>query len=1246
MMDWGQATGASATGASSGSTTSAGGSGGGASSGGNWASFPGESGGGGSGGGDWGGNYTEPWQPYVPIQGLSGSGVSSQDKTIDFWEAQALARSYGVSDADIAKHSFGTVSNSQNDVLAWIKSVLGSKTFATLKPSAKEASELSTSSKAIKKVVQSAAGVDESDISSRSSVTQKSSSSTAQTEAVRRSFEFTDKDFQDAAVLAAQNEYADSHTQNNDLGVHPNDESNGSNPNWQDKNESGKATVITQIDYAGLLGAGKVGQWVAGKIISSVLGGVTRSNANDKMKEIERAYASGEISDEDYDRVYSELKDSVYTSKWPTFSEYIKDLSDTVSALNREGQDAMAYFVSKAGLDIADQVYPGTLNDSRYQSMKMEEISAKERSDAKRSEGAKEGNVHVSSLGDIDIFGALKNVIPDTSGLFSRKDESTEDSGVSVPGKSTVPVDSSTSVDTGTSTALGKAALSSGPNLETVNTKISGTDYPQSNDEKKQVARQTLDEMYPGESGPGGDNELIERYFWPYVPAMTQGQVDMKSLANAARQYETVLYGSAPEIANATGNNVSGPWATSDNNTVSSINDDDRKKIIAELNKQWIKNGIPAASIAMFNAGMGSALNRDDGQNTIQKYVTDGGLRQDIESDRIFMSTQAAKTFFASPSGQMAVGLTLGVIGTVGAFMAAGPVGAVAAAGTLPFQTTEFANYFGADPFRAKNNLQMSGKLASDRSYQYDQNYQTAQNAVKDIGLLKSTSNPAQNLLNIQAAELALKSAQEELKRQYVYLEAVGNYDPEVKRMQYLEQALNNNKSLFDVDGNYIAKEDPPAALKLVNVPDHVTVTFASGKLKGGDGTVYIANVPTTSTVEIALPDGTVIKQDKITLSPFGGDQEFDVQAAIDRYQSYHPPSEETDIDRIRTIILPSGMSFSVGGKTYGPFATQKAFDVKLQEGVTTPVSFQQEDKQTKVVNFPSMGESWASYYPILEDAYKPYTESALPTAITFDVEEGSRLWVNGKEYANPENLLALPVTPGYYEVVIQSPSGGKWTKKVYVANEQVLNVSGYDIPETKKTASSGGGGGGGGSIPSSRQSSTTASMGYITYGDTCVNASRIEQDGATITPTIGVKYAISVGYHSIIIEKSGYDTWTKTVYISEGDTLTISPAFTASSGSSSSNSTSGSGNTTTDTTNTPTRRVFINSDPSSAKVLINGGSIGEWTPCYADLPYGYYTVTTQKSGYQDASSTVWVSATAIKWGSEADSLAAQAGVI
>lgn len=262
---------------------------------------------------------------------------------------------------------------------------------------------------------------------------------------------------------------------------------------------------------------------------------------------------------------------------------------------------------------------------------------------------------------------------------------------------------------------------------------------------------------------------------------------------------------------------------------------------------------------------------------------------------------------------------------------------------------------------------------------------------------------------------------------------------------------------------------------------------------------------------------------------------------------------------------------------------------------------------------------------------------------------EGQKIYINGLEankYLSEDNYLAVPYGAGKYDVRIVNPDGSTayHNPDEYVSDGKMtaLPLTMGEDPKApyQKQSYSGGGGGGGGSSGggggggSSYQPPPEPET-LIIYGPTCKDA-EIWQDEVQVYPEIDEPYSISPGYHSIKAERVGFKPWLKTVYCASGDSITVSPAFEP---------VEGSGEPTEPVDSTFPKRVFINSDPSGALVLVNGSSSGEWTPCYLDLPEGYYTFTIKKSGYDPYDIVCYVGEV-IAWNQQAVELATSRGWI
>ena len=216
-------------------------------------------------------------------------------------------------------------------------------------------------------------------------------------------------------------------------------------------------------------------------------------------------------------------------------------------------------------------------------------------------------------------------------------------------------------------------------------------------------------------------------------------------------------------------------------------------------------------------------------------------------------------------------------------------------------------------------------------------------------------------------------------------------------------------------------------------------------------------------------------------------------------------------------------------------------------------------------------------------------------------------------------------ISPGYHAIRMTKPGKKPWSKTIYVSEGSTLTVS----PAFEDLSP----GEPGTSEPGS--STPTSSMASIIYGVTTSGA-EIYQDDVRVYPVPGESYSISPGYHAVRINMPYKKPWTKTIFVGEDDTITVSPAFE---------------DLPTvipeePTTSEPiTRRVYINSSPSDAKILLDGLATGQWTPGYLDLEPGYYTIGISKSGYKAQEHPLWVS-DIILWDDAAKNAARAAGAI
>ena len=747
--------------------------------------------------------------------------------------------------------------------------------------------------------------------------------------------------------------------------------------------------------------------------------------------------------------------------------------------------------------------------------------------------------------------------------------------------------------------------------------------------------------------------ENLAKYFSPMLPAMTQNDVDLRVVAKHAQLYEDLFNGDRDAFESFDNPLINSVDTSGDFTGWNSLNERERQWILKEWNQQMIDDGIPAISQAYFNAGIYDKLKKDYHTEDTAEWMRKGGILDAINNDTLWQASSGAKEFLHSKNGMAAVGLTFQGIAVIGSFMSAGPIGAMAVAGTTPFSATEGWQTWGDNPFVSKANLQLDANYAWDFSSQHDQLFNVAKGAVDDLGFKANSNDPEVNKLLMQRSDEALEALAKSLRDNYVMLQATGTYDSEVEKYDLLRARSLSGKDQFTEQGEFDKKKYQPSYADLRNIPSGYHVewngeTRPSGnkKIRAGDGT--------TESVVIAINDktGERIPLGTVKVQPFGQDTIYDVGSAIEKALSYKKGDSDSVTTGKTTVYVPPGIKFEYLGKTYTGGENGISYDIKRQDGAPLRLTFESIDGSkkplTEYIGFPETGWNQYSVPSDLKGATVGSQQGSTVEGFQTYLSPGQRLYWKDLDitgYIDPETGKVAMPGPGTYYLSIVNPDGTKTSKNVYVGagtfNTLDLGDTSYK-PAAKTSHSSGGGGGGGGGGGSATykpaataRRAAPSSMAMIIYGETCRDA-RIWQDDVEVAPEIGKSYSISPGYHSVKIEKDAKKPWLKTVYCVANDTITVSPAFED-----------------LDVVNPPAdeepsgeeqlKRVFVNSNPSGAKVLINGAASGQWTPCFFDLPEGYYLFTIQKSGY-DAYDIKCYVGEVIAWNEQASALAASRG--
>ncbi len=325
--------------------------------------------------------------------------------------------------------------------------------------------------------------------------------------------------------------------------------------------------------------------------------------------------------------------------------------------------------------------------------------------------------------------------------------------------------------------------------------------------------------------------------------------------------------------------------------------------------------------------------------------------------------------------------------------------------------------------------------------------------------------------------------------------------------------------------------------------------------------------------------------------------------------------------------------------------------DLTIKGDGTTNIVFRDPDGNTRYTRVTNNDPYQSKYITGLDSmpiVDKPYEQTRqAPKANSGTVIFGQDA-IPGAEYYFDGKLLtaadrAKPVLAGDHSLVIKQAGYKDLERTVSVSGGETNYISLYHAmtpePEKKTYADYGGGGGGGGDYSYGggggySYSPPQPAVTTITYGQAASGA-EIYQDEVRVYPVIGELYSISPGYHAVRMLKPGKKPWSKTIYVGEGDTITVSPAFEDLPAE------EPEGPVVVEPTS---KRIFINSVPSEAKILLDGLATGQWTPGYLDLEYGYYIIGISKTGYVLQERPLWVS-DIVLWDDAAKNAAIAAGV-
>lgn len=768
---------------------------------------------------------------------------------------------------------------------------------------------------------------------------------------------------------------------------------------------------------------------------------------------------------------------------------------------------------------------------------------------------------------------------------------------------------------------------------------------PQTNEELGYVYAEALSKYNP-EGNANGDNENIAKHFTGLIPVIIQGEIDPAKLSDLINRYTEYKNG-AVSTSHQTYIPGIGYVGQQSQEPFKDLELHEQKRIIQELITAGAQEDIPIGYTLPLINELIQSEDREGSRRDLNNYVANGGLEKDLKAFGSGSPVSDLMGWATSDEGLVTIGAAFGALATAGAFVIGGPLAGVGALGMSEYATTELVQMFGTNVFRTKAQQQNAGVYSADHKMRYNEAFKSTESQFYDFGKYYKDWDPATRIQKLADLKQAYKDQGTQLRNETVFLSDLGIYPSELKRWQNLGNSFDGLEKLVDpITGELTGLKSIPAELN-ITPPD-------GGRVVGPDFVVGARNSPSitlkdqgTVSVQIYDKNDNLVKTEAINYYP--GNIITKDYSNLLAYESTKSSSDAADVTTGKTTIyVPEGIKFDYLGKTYTGGQGGTSFDIKREAGAPLRITFESVDGSkkplTEYIGFPDTG--W-NQYSVPADL-KGSIGGSVQGLQTY-LSEGQRLFwkdLDITKYIDKETgLVSLP-SAGFYNLSVVNPDGSKETKNVYVGENKIVNVTFESIPQKQftpyKSASSGGsgGGGGGGSGSSARavSQSRPPEQTLIKYGPTCEGAT-IYQDEIQVYPEIDVEYSIDPGYHSIRIEKIGFKPWIKTVYCASGDTLTVSPAFEALEDSTTPPVEPG------DNTDETTKRVFINSDPSGGKVLVNGSASGQWTPCFLDLPKGYYTFTIVKSGYVNYDILCYVG-DIIAWNQQATDLAKLEGLI
>ena len=663
--------------------------------------------------------------------------------------------------------------------------------------------------------------------------------------------------------------------------------------------------------------------------------------------------------------------------------------------------------------------------------------------------------------------------------------------------------------------------------------------YPVTNDQVIDAYTRAMDSYNP--SGiANGDNADIVNYFAPLVPSIIQGKVSTSGLSSAINDYEILLNGdvSTQSMTYVPG---TGYVAKQTDKPFKDLDYNDQTEALRDFYVNCLNAGVPPVYTIMLISGLIDSEETESTKQSLSGYVTNGQFEKDLKSVSAGDFLSKFTTSLDSDAGLMTIGGIFGAVGVVGATLASGGTAGLAATGTSLFSTTELLAPFGSNVFRDREERRQSNQDAQTQRDKFEDKYNEVNKYVQSLDSNKKTLSPEVYLQTKEEAYKLVGEAEVALGDEFVFSQFLGTWDIDKSRVESLRKTLDRITSQYTEEGIQITgAQDKPAELTL-NVPEGYSVKiydpyagedFVSGaqwnrQLTGSGQVAY----------EIYDKDGNKVGADKITYYP-----NMVWSGYAKPGTSYGTKTDKTK-STVYTVTVPLGATLAYAGKSY---EGGKSYDIPVSEGMSNNAIISQPGRKDEEKVLYAVDQAWVGWKPVLQaDPY--YTVPGAKTYGQIDLQTSpdSTVTINGKQFTPSGNKTIVPVVSGYYSVKVSRPGYEDWEKTIYVGDGQTLAVSdpSQTIKEEEEYQSYSSGGGGGGSSGGSYGGSSSVTYGLIKYGNACTGA-EIWQDEVRVYPVVEQEYSIDPGYHAIKISKPGKKTWLKTVYVSAGDSITVSPAL------------------------------------------------------------------------------------------------------